>query len=262
MNKDALATVLVCAWNEERNLPFLLYSLARSSISLDVLIVNNASTDGTEQVANELGAKVVNEEKPGLIHALITGFRTLSEQNQTKPILLTDADSFAQPNWAASMMEHAKTELDAESGGQLFAPVIFTGSLQRDILRTSISLALDYKFWSTGFSRPHGPNSLILPSADGRLLEQVGTPLEKEIVTGTDDFIHHRVREAGGKHTFSFNPESFMFTSGSRYKSIASILKAYLSSQYKAELYRDWQMRQPEAVPYFNKDKPKTGRYR
>lgn len=57
-------TVVVPARNEERSLPALLESLAAQATVLDVLVVNDASTDRTAEVARAGGARVLEPPPP------------------------------------------------------------------------------------------------------------------------------------------------------------------------------------------------------
>jgi glycosyltransferase involved in cell wall biosynthesis len=65
-----IATI-VCAYNESRLLPGCLYSLrAQTRPPDDILVINNASTDGTGAVARAVpGVRVVEEPDKGLVVA-------------------------------------------------------------------------------------------------------------------------------------------------------------------------------------------------
>ena len=70
-------SVIVSAYNEERFLPACLASLARQTRPPDeIVVVNNASTDGTRAVAASApGVTVVDEPRKGLVIARETGRR-------------------------------------------------------------------------------------------------------------------------------------------------------------------------------------------
>ena len=58
-------SVIIPARNEENNLPRLLKSLRKSSIQPhEIIVVDDGSTDGTAQIARELGATIVTPEPP------------------------------------------------------------------------------------------------------------------------------------------------------------------------------------------------------
>jgi glycosyltransferase involved in cell wall biosynthesis len=52
--------VFIPAWNEEENLPAVLDELRRELPDVDVLVIDDGSTDGTAAVAHEAGAEVLS----------------------------------------------------------------------------------------------------------------------------------------------------------------------------------------------------------
>ena len=70
-------SVIVCAYNEERTLAACLHSLlAQTRTPDEIIVVNNASTDGTSDVARAVpGVAVVDEPRKGLVVARETGRR-------------------------------------------------------------------------------------------------------------------------------------------------------------------------------------------
>jgi len=68
-------SAIVCAYNEASYLPACLYSLrAQTRPPDEILVINNASTDGTGAVAREVpGVRVVDEPARGLVIARETG---------------------------------------------------------------------------------------------------------------------------------------------------------------------------------------------
>ena len=68
-------SVIVCAHNEAHYLSTCLYSLiAQSRIPDEILVVNNASTDETRTVAQQVPhVRVVDEPRKGLVVARDTG---------------------------------------------------------------------------------------------------------------------------------------------------------------------------------------------
>lgn len=63
--------MIVCAHNEERFLAPCLHSLlAQSRIPDEILVINNASTDGTGRIAGAIaGVRVIEEPRKGLVVA-------------------------------------------------------------------------------------------------------------------------------------------------------------------------------------------------
>src|SRR5262249_29319264 len=70
-----MLTAIVCAYNEERMLPAALHSLlAQTRLPDEILVVNNASTDETREVARLVpGVRIVDEPRKGLLWARAAG---------------------------------------------------------------------------------------------------------------------------------------------------------------------------------------------
>jgi glycosyltransferase involved in cell wall biosynthesis len=74
--------VFVPAWNEEQNLPGVFDDLYRELPEVDVLVVDDGSTDGTAEVAHEHGAEVLSfEMNRGLPIGIAEGYRWALERD-------------------------------------------------------------------------------------------------------------------------------------------------------------------------------------
>ncbi len=99
-------SVMIPARNEEQNLPMLLRSLAAQCIRpREIIVVNDASTDRTAEVAQQLGARVVNSQP------LPEGWRGKTwachqgAQAATGELLLfLDADTWFEPEGLARVL--------------------------------------------------------------------------------------------------------------------------------------------------------------
>jgi glycosyltransferase involved in cell wall biosynthesis len=68
--------VFIPAWNEEENLPAVLDDLERELPDVDVLVVDDGSTDGTADVARQRGAEVLSlGANRGLPVGISSGYR-------------------------------------------------------------------------------------------------------------------------------------------------------------------------------------------
>lgn len=90
-------SVIVCAYNESRHLPACLHSLLSQTRPPDeILVINNASTDDTGDVARRIpGVRVVDEPLKGLVVARETGRRHASGD----VLAYVDADCRAPIQW-------------------------------------------------------------------------------------------------------------------------------------------------------------------
>ena len=103
-------SVIVCAYNEQDYVAACLQSvLAQSRAPDEVLLVNNASTDGTRWIAGRIrGVTVVDEWRRGLVHA-----REAGRRRATGDLLVyVDADSRLPAGW----LEHVEAVFDRRPG--------------------------------------------------------------------------------------------------------------------------------------------------
>jgi glycosyltransferase involved in cell wall biosynthesis len=94
-------SVIVCAHNEAQYLGACLHSvLAQSRPADDILVINNASTDETRTVAQQIaGVRVVDEPRQGLVVARETGRRLVGGD----VLVYLDADCRAPLTWLANI---------------------------------------------------------------------------------------------------------------------------------------------------------------
>jgi glycosyltransferase involved in cell wall biosynthesis len=96
-------SVVVPAFDEEAYLPATLASLARQQVpgGFEVVVVDNASTDATAEIAARYGARVVREETPGVCAARQRG----TEEARGAIVVSTDADTVHPAGWLARLAE-------------------------------------------------------------------------------------------------------------------------------------------------------------
>lgn len=99
-------SIVIPAWNEEINILRTIASLSKTtySSSIEILVVNNNSTDRTQDTINKLHVKGLVENIPGAGAARQLG----QEQAKGKYILLADADCFYPSCWVEDMMKVLK----------------------------------------------------------------------------------------------------------------------------------------------------------
>jgi hypothetical protein len=103
LSEQPLVSVVVAAWNEEVNILNCVASLSQSQsgIPFEIVVVNNNSTDNTQQTLDKLHVKSYFQEIQGWGPARQLGL----EKARGKYVLLADADCFYPPYWMHEMME-------------------------------------------------------------------------------------------------------------------------------------------------------------
>ncbi|HEY7460315.1 MAG TPA: polyprenol monophosphomannose synthase [Gemmatimonadota bacterium] len=106
--------VIIPTYNERENLPRLVPSVLEQSPDIDVLIVDDASPDGTGALADEIAARspgrvhvIHRPGKLGLGTAYVTGFRWALERNY-EIVFEMDADFSHDPNHLPQFLEHIR----------------------------------------------------------------------------------------------------------------------------------------------------------
>jgi glycosyltransferase involved in cell wall biosynthesis len=89
-------SIVIPAHNEEMSLAATIRAaMAQDYPDFEVIVVNNASTDRTAQVAGQFPVKVVHEPRKGLLWA-----RECGRQNASGEIIANmDADCLPEPDW-------------------------------------------------------------------------------------------------------------------------------------------------------------------
>lgn len=118
--KTPIFSVVIPAYNEEKYITACVKSVLNQDFDKNLyefIVVNNASTDKTAQVAKSAGAKVVNEPKKSNTQARITGI------NKTKGeiIAFTDADSRVPSDWLTKMYANFKNDSKLDAIGGVFS---------------------------------------------------------------------------------------------------------------------------------------------
>jgi glycosyltransferase involved in cell wall biosynthesis len=94
-------SVVVPAYNEERYLEPCLRALREQGVELELVVVDNASSDATAEIAREYADLVVREERKGVAFARERGWRSAKGEI----IAFTDADTVVARDWAERLLE-------------------------------------------------------------------------------------------------------------------------------------------------------------
>jgi glycosyltransferase involved in cell wall biosynthesis len=95
-------SVVIPAWNEENNIYRTLSSLSnnRTGYKVEIVVINNNSTDGTQTVLNTLGVRNYLQPQQGTPFARQLGL----EKARGKFHLCADSDTFYPPDWIDLMV--------------------------------------------------------------------------------------------------------------------------------------------------------------
>lgn len=192
---------VVPAFNEQAYLGDCLAAIQRELIHVfgqdwqrcaEVIVVNNASTDGTGEVARAAGVTVVEEPRKGLTFARQAGFAA----SRGQLIANVDADSRLTPGWVQAVLEHFERapELTALSGPLVYYDL---APRQRQLVKVFYGLAfLTYainRWVLRAGSMVQGGNFVVSRSA----LEAIGGFNLGIAFYGEDTDIARRLSEVG-----------------------------------------------------------------
>jgi glycosyltransferase involved in cell wall biosynthesis len=97
--------VVIPAFNERESLPLVLAALPRGCVR-EIVVVDNASTDGTAEAASAAGATVVREPRRGYGSACLRGIDHLSNSEPPPEIVVfLDADYSDHPDELPKVIE-------------------------------------------------------------------------------------------------------------------------------------------------------------
>lgn len=134
--KQLVISVIIPAYNEEKNLAKCLSALTNQEYpkdSYEIIVSDNNSTDKTADIAKSFGAKVVTAEKQGYVHAVEQGFSKASG----KIIACTDADTVVGTNWLSDIENVFKNSDNVAA---------MTGSVESDFNPVLFRRVVDYLY--------------------------------------------------------------------------------------------------------------------
>jgi cellulose synthase/poly-beta-1,6-N-acetylglucosamine synthase-like glycosyltransferase/peptidoglycan/xylan/chitin deacetylase (PgdA/CDA1 family) len=109
-------TVIVPAYNEKECIANTLHSLAKSTHPIEIIVVDDGSTDGTKEIAESLGmpnVRVIRQENAGKPAALNNGVRNASYDI----VVMMDGDTVFEPDAVHQLVQpFARPEIGAVAG--------------------------------------------------------------------------------------------------------------------------------------------------
>lgn len=160
-------SVVIPAYNEEKNIIQTLYSLTHnvSSKRVEIIVVNNNSSDNTESIVLATGVRCVTEKKQGITAARNCGLASA----KGKYILNADADTIYPKDWIEEMVKPLDNNENVVSvyGRFAFIPIGSTGrftyffyeyfaDLMRWINKYMKDEAVNVYGFNSGFRREQG----------------------------------------------------------------------------------------------------------
>ncbi len=155
-------SVIIPAYNEEDLIGRTLESLSKQDYqgTIEIIVVDNSSTDGTARIASSWGATVVRENRKGYIYALVRGF----EHATSEILITTDADTVVPSNWISTLAQAfaEDTQVVAAGGGIEFYDANWRGNF---FSRVILPVALAYDRLCFAYPHMWGANMAVRRSA-------------------------------------------------------------------------------------------------
>ncbi len=108
---------IIPAFNEENYIARCIKSIKNQTLNaFEIIVVDNGSTDATEDVARKHGSKVVHEDRKGIAHARNKG----AKEAKGDIFCFIDADSTLSKNWIKRASNHFENGADAVVGVNVF----------------------------------------------------------------------------------------------------------------------------------------------
>jgi hypothetical protein len=112
-------SVIIPAFNEEKSIGHVLDDLPQGQLN-EIIVVNNACTDNTADVAKSHGARVIEETRRGYGSACLKG---ISELNDPNIVVFIDSDYSDYPEELEKLVEPIKAgEADFVIGSRMILP--------------------------------------------------------------------------------------------------------------------------------------------
>lgn len=134
-------SIVIPCYNEEKGIGKVIASVPKDKFEtlgyeFEIIVVDNNSKDKTSEVAKSHGARVIFERKQGKGHALVTGFRNVSDN--TDYIVMLDGDNTYKPKEIPRLVEPLESD---------FCDVIIGSRLEGKLNGTSLSLSHRLANW-------------------------------------------------------------------------------------------------------------------
>ena len=216
-------SVVIPAYNEAKNILKTLASLVlnKTMFSVEIVVVNNNSTDDTEMLLQQCGVRYVNEKIQGITAARNAGLKAA----QGKYIVNADADAIYPPNWIDCMVRplHASNNIALTYGRFSFLPEGKTGRGSYYIYEHAADLLrLMHKYMKEEAVNVYGFNSAFRRN-DGVAVNGFDHPPG----TNEDGYLAVKLRDGGfGKLHYVTDTKALVWVSDRRIQADGGLFKA------------------------------------
>ena len=235
---NPLVSVVIPAWNEEEGILHTIISLANSitAYPVELIVVDNNSTDGTPELLKALGVKTLLETKQGVGHSRTLGLH----EAKGKYILTGDSDTLYPPTWIDSMtralIEGENKPVYCVSGTYSFLPSQTTPRWQYSLYEMMSYLVIKKKEKTKPYLNVLGFNCGFVRAkgieVDGYAIEKQrtfrGSAGVSEDNATEDGMMAYKLMEAGGFHAIKriHSDEARVWTGDRRIQMDGGIAKA------------------------------------
>ncbi len=173
--------VFIPAWNEEENLPGVLDALRAELPNVDVLVVDDGSTDGTAAVAREHGAEVESfGENRGLPEGIAAGYRWALEHEYAF-CGRVDADGQHPPAELARLLGMVRADqCDVAVGSRFVAGEGYEAYRYRPAAARRLGTAVLRRAMAPVLGRPFGDATSGLWAVNAKALPVLAKPFTTE----------------------------------------------------------------------------------
>jgi glycosyltransferase involved in cell wall biosynthesis len=140
------ASIVIPAYNEELNLLSMLSSLSelKTDFQIELIVVNNNSTDKSSQILDDCGVFHVFEERQGISYTRQTGF----ENARGRIYLSADSDSLYPERWADTMIQSLdEQDVSCAYGVYSFIPGPRSNRLALGLYELAAELIFSVRKW-------------------------------------------------------------------------------------------------------------------
>lgn len=228
-------SVVIPAWNEEGNILPTLASLAASATcrQVEIIVINNNSTDRTQQLLNRIGVRNFFQAEQGIAFARQLGL----EVARGKYHLCADADTLYPPGWIDAMVGpmHNQPQIVGVYGRYCFIPAAGKGRRAYWIYEFLTGIIVRWRRKHREYINVLGFNmGFVTDVARATAGFQVIQARRFDNAAGSDDHVHEsedgrmavRLKEQG-KLKLITDKRARVFTSSRRLEAEGGLVRAF-----------------------------------